>query len=49
VIEPGLAAYSDLAVAEDGTIYCLFETGHTNVYETITFVAIDPAWLAEGS
>jgi sialidase-1 len=26
VLEPGIAGYSDMAMAPDGTIYCLFES-----------------------
>ncbi len=30
VLEPGISAYSDLAVAPDGTVYCLYERGGVN-------------------
>ncbi len=42
VIEPGPSAYSDLAVASDGTILCLYECGARDPYERIT-VALIPA------
>ena len=52
VIEPGASAYSDLAVGNDGTIYCLFETvapttnrGRNN---TLTLARFNLEWLTDG-
>src|SRR5687768_1992802 len=36
VLEPGRAAYSDLAVLPDGTILCLYERGAESPYERLT-------------
>ncbi|WP_052487639.1 sialidase family protein [Gordoniibacillus kamchatkensis] len=35
VVHEGPAAYSDLAIAGDGTILCLFECGEERPYEMI--------------
>jgi sialidase-1 len=45
-LEPGLSAYSDLAVGPDGTIYCFFERGvdGTNS-ECLTLASFDLDWL----
>ena len=32
VIEPGFSGYSDLCVAPDGTVYCLYERGAITSY-----------------
>ncbi len=50
VLEPDLAAYSDLAVAPDGTIYCLFERGVVKVgtrsrTAALTLAKFDLNWL----
>jgi sialidase-1 len=47
VLEPGRAAYSDLAALPDGTAGCLYETGEQRPYETIVFARFPLAWLAE--
>ena len=36
VLWPGPAAYSDLAVAADGAVLCLYERGDRGPYETVT-------------
>ncbi len=46
VLHEGPAAYSDLAVAPDGTICCLYERGDEHPYETLTLARFDLAWLA---
>jgi sialidase-1 len=50
VIDPGPAGYSDLAVAPDGTLYCLYERGSNdpkNMYaiRQLTLVTIERAGL----
>lgn len=44
VIEPGPSAYSDLAVAPDGTVLCFYEQGEKEPYEKMTVARI-PAEL----
>ncbi|MBK8978590.1 MAG: exo-alpha-sialidase [Planctomycetes bacterium] len=44
----GPSAYSDLAVAADGTVCCLFEGGVAARYEYIELARFDRAWLAGG-
>lgn len=47
VLHPGLAGYSDLAVAPDGTICCLYECGDEKYYsERIDLARIRPSWHA---
>ncbi len=41
----GPAAYSDLAVCNDGQIGCLYECGEKHPYETITFARFAAEWL----
>lgn len=51
VLEPGPAAYSDLAVLSDGTVLCLFERGdidHMGDVAHLTLARIDAEWVAEG-
>lgn len=43
----GPAAYSDLAVSTDKTVYCLYERGTENPYEEITFAKFNLEWLTE--
>jgi sialidase-1 len=45
VLEPGPAAYSDLAPAPDGKVLCLFERGERSPYERLTLARFDLAWL----
>ena len=47
-MEPGPSAYSDLAVAADGTIYCFYERGEKRPYEKLTFARFDIHWLTHG-
>ncbi len=47
-IHHGYAAYSDLCVTGDLTIFCLYERGNNAPYETLTLARFDLAWL-EGS
>jgi sialidase-1 len=42
VIEPGPSAYSDLAIAPDGTLLCFYEHGTKSPYESMS-VALVPA------
>jgi sialidase-1 len=52
VLEPGRAAYSDLAMLSDGTILCMYEHGHIsdNVYNTryMTVARLNLEWLTDG-
>jgi sialidase-1 len=45
VLEPGRAAYSDLAVLPDRSLLCLFERGQQTPYERLTLARFDLAWL----
>jgi sialidase-1 len=45
VLEPGISAYSDLAVMEDLTVACLYERGETSPYERLTLARFDLEWL----
>lgn len=46
VLEPGLAAYSDLAVGADGKIHCFFERGvDGKSYARLTLATLDLEWL----
>jgi len=49
VLHAGPAAYSDLAVAPDLAICCLYERGDKHPYERITFAKFDLAWLTDGA
>ncbi|MEW6355348.1 MAG: sialidase family protein [Planctomycetota bacterium] len=44
---PGPAAYSDLCVAADSAIGCLYERGAENAYEGIAFARCSLDWLTE--
>jgi sialidase-1 len=46
VLEPGLSAYSDLAVAPDGTILCFYEHGAKNPYESMSLARVSPGALS---
>lgn len=52
VLEPGPSAYSDLAVARDGTILCLYENGFRdsrNTYSAqLTLARFNLEWLTDG-
>jgi sialidase-1 len=42
VLDKGYAGYSDLAIARDGTVLCLYET---EPCRALTLARIEPAWL----
>ena len=46
VLNEGLAGYSDLAIAKNGNILCLFENGTRDYCEKITFVELKRSWLS---
>jgi sialidase-1 len=45
LLEPGRAAYNDLAAGSDGTVFCLYERGEADPYERLTLARFDLAWL----
>jgi len=45
---PGPSAYSDLVLAADKRIGCLYERGKNHPYETVTFALFTLEWLTEG-
>ncbi len=47
VLHPGPSAYSDLAVAKDKTILCLYERGEKHPYETLALARFDIDCLKE--
>jgi sialidase-1 len=49
VIHAGPSAYSDLCVADDGTILCFFEGGKKDPYEKMILARFSLGWLLEGS
>ena len=53
VIDPGVTGYSDLAVAPDKTIYCVYEAGANRGKETdnshVTVARFNLAWLMDQS
>jgi sialidase-1 len=48
VLYSGPSAYSDLCIASDMSIGCLYECGKANPYETIKFAQFDLEWLIDG-
>jgi sialidase-1 len=52
VIDPGVAGYSDMAMAPDGTLLCLYEKGSVNGSQTanssLSLVRFNLAWLTDG-
>ncbi len=52
-LEPGASGYSDLAVARDGTVICLYERGaaEKNMYRTrwLTVARFNLEWLTDGT
>lgn len=48
VLHAGPSAYSDLCIASDTSICCLYERGEKNPYETLTFAQFDLEWLTDG-
>ena len=49
VLWAGPSAYSDLVVAADGKIGCLFECGEKKAYETLTLALFTLEWLTDGA
>ncbi len=49
VLWPGPAAYSSLAVLDDGTLLCLYERGLKDPYEKISLARVSARWLTDGS
>ncbi len=49
VLHAGPAAYSDLCIAADMHICCLYERGTAHPYETLTFAKFDLAWVTDGA
>jgi sialidase-1 len=47
VLEPGISAYSDLAVLDDFTVVCLYERGETSPYERLALARFDVGWLTD--
>jgi len=48
VLHPGPSAYSDLAVAPDMSVLCLYERGDQHPYQTLTLARFDLEWLTDG-
>lgn len=52
VIDAGVAGYSDLAVGDDGTIYCLYEGGDIggNIFHNahVSLASFNLAWMMDG-
>lgn len=48
VLEPGFSGYSDLAVATDGTILCLYERGTKSSTGYLTLARFNLEWLTDG-
>jgi sialidase-1 len=48
VIHPGPAAYSNLAIATNGTILCFYEGGQTHRREWIRLARFNLQWLTDG-
>jgi sialidase-1 len=48
-LEPGISGYSDLAVGQDGTIYCAYERGGADgfAYQYLTLARFNRAWVEE--
>jgi hypothetical protein len=49
ILHAGPSAYSDLCIASDMGICCLYERGEENAYETIMFTRFDLEWLTDGA
>lgn len=47
LLHAGPSAYSDLAIARDMTIFCLYERGEKRPYEKITFAHFNLEWLTD--
>ncbi|MDP8244812.1 MAG: sialidase family protein [Candidatus Hinthialibacter antarcticus] len=51
ILDPGLAAYSDIIVGPDQTVYCLYERGDNETnkgYRFLTLARFNLAWLMDG-
>ena len=48
VLHAGPAAYSDLCIAPDMSVCCLYERGEQGPYERLTFAQFNLAWLTDG-
>ncbi len=54
VIEPGPSGYSDMAVANDGTIYLFYERSALNelgafIPRSLSLARFNLAWLTDGA
>ena len=49
IVHAGPAAYSDLCIAPDLTICCLYERGDEHAYERITFAQFSLEWLTDSA
>lgn len=49
VLHSGPSGYSNLAIAPDMTICCLYEKGETDYRETITLAQFNIEWLTDGA
>jgi len=49
VLHDGPSAYSDLCIASDMSICCLYERGEEHRYERIAFQRFDLEWLTDGA
>ena len=49
VIDPGTSGYSDLAIGQDGTIYCLYERGGDRGFarDYLTLARFNREWVLE--
>jgi sialidase-1 len=48
LLHEGPAAYSDLCIAPDMSICCLYERGTESIYERITLARFNLEWLTDG-
>lgn len=48
LIDPGFSAYSSIAAGKDGTIYLLYESGETKLYDEIRVAVFNLTWLVQG-
>lgn len=48
VLEPGPSAYSDLAIAPDGTVLCFYENGRSGPYERLSVARVPLSLLPKG-
>ncbi len=49
LLNKGPSAYSDLAIASDTTICCLYERGKKSPYEKVTIAQFNIEWLSNGA